>query len=239
MSYVLELKHIELKPAGASRSILSGINYQIAAGDFIIVLGSNGSGKSSLLKLIDRRYQPSSGKIVLDDRPIASYATRIFCQRVKTLTQNTHESLFNSLTVYENYLLIEQGPRRNRAFLQDYLRQFNSNLPNKLDQVVDGLSGGEKQVLALALIVLHPPQILLLDEHTSALDPKTADNVMAITNDIIRQYQITCLLATHDLAIAEQYGNRVLAMKNGCMHHCIDHHDKVLATQTVLLASCY
>lgn len=245
---MLELKDVSLKLASNGNTILNRINYQVQPGDFIIILGSNGSGKSSLMKLIDRRFQPTQGQIFLNGKSVNNYHRSLFSKKVTTLTQNCHDSLFPSLTVFENYLLVKQrhestlfGFRhhKERALLADHLQEFNINLVNKLDQVVDQLSGGEKQALALALSVLYPPEILLLDEHTSALDPKSADQLMLITHRIVTTHQITCILTTHDLDIAMQYGNRVLALKHGQIYQTFDHERKKQINQQELLAACY
>lgn len=243
----LDIQHISLKIPGAEKLILSNIHYQVNKGDFIIILGSNGSGKSSLLKCLDRRYTPTAGKIVLQHKSLARYSTKELSKKVITLTQNCHDSLFTSLTVLENYLLVKQREhpslfslrqKQERAFFADYLREFNPNLPNKLDQVVEHLSGGEKQALALALSVLYPPDILLLDEHTSALDPKSAQQLMALTARVTKDHHITCMLTTHDLDIALHYGNRILALKQGEVHTVIDDKAKIV-NQQELLAVCY
>lgn len=248
MKKLLDIQNVSLQFPQLDQPILNNINYSVCAEDFVIILGSNGSGKSSLFKLVDGRYDPSAGKIFLDEKLLTHYSEKQFSRSVKTLTQSCHDSLFMSLTVLENYLLVKQQYEANlfslrhaseRNFLINYLLQFNPNLVTKLDQPVEYLSGGEKQALALALIVLYPPRILLLDEHTSALDPKSAENLMSLTQRIVKQHKITCMLTTHDLAIAEQYGNRILALKNGKVHHCIEQDEKIQLAQAYLLAACY
>lgn len=245
---LLNIQNISLVMPNLEKPILSNINYQVNANDFVIILGSNGSGKSSLLKLLDRRYTATSGHILLQKKLLKKITAKEFSRRVITLTQNSHESLFGSLTVLENYLLTKQRHdktlfsfrhKKERAFFAEYLREFNPNLPQKLDQIVDILSGGEKQALALALSVLHPPEILLLDEHTSALDPKSAEQLMILTQRIITQHHMTCLLTTHDLDIAMQYGNRILALRHGEVHQAIDFDQKQKISQQELLSACY
>lgn len=227
-STILSLQHVSLQLPSVEKPILSDIHYQVKEGDFIVLLGSNGSGKSSLLKLLDNRYQSTSG--VIHKAPHCT---------MRTLTQNCHESLFTSLTVLENYYLFTLNKKADKHFFADYIKKFNVNLANKLDQTVEKLSGGEKQALALALSVLHPPKILLLDEHTSALDPKSAQQLMALTQQVVSQNHMTCILTTHDLDIALQYGNRILALRNGRMLQVIDDGEKAKLDQTTLLAACY
>lgn len=247
-THLLDIKNVSLSFPGLEAPILNNINYEVRKNDFIIILGSNGSGKSSLMKLIDRRYRPTSGNIFLDEKLIESYPGSEFSNRVITLTQNCHDSLFASLTVLENYLLVKQRHeaklfaitnKKERDFFAKYVAEFNPNLPKKLNQIVDKLSGGEKQALALALSVLYPPEILLLDEHTSALDPKSARQLMALTQQVVTQHHITCMMTTHDLDIAMNYGNRILALKQGEIYQTIDYANKAKVTEQELLAACY
>ena len=244
----IEIRNISLHIPGVDREILSNIHYDVFPSDFIILLGSNGSGKSSLLKLLDKRYRASTGSITIGGNNINNIPANHLSSTIKTLTQNSHDSLFSSLTLLENYLLVKQHhepalltlrEKSERDFLVTYLEKFNPNLSAKLDQSVETLSGGEKQALALALIVLYPPKLLLLDEHTSALDPKTAEQLIQLTNEIIHKNHITCILATHDLKIAEQYGNRIVALKNGEMHLQIEANEKTNLSHQHLLEVCY
>lgn len=245
---LLDISDISLKIPSAESPILHDVNYQVFPEDFIIILGSNGSGKSSLLKLIDKRYQPTHGKILLNNKSIKKIPPNEFSKKVITLTQNCHDSLFISLTVLENYLLVKQRHEsklfsvrhhHERQFFANYLKEFNPNLSKKLDQIVEKLSGGEKQALALALSVLFPPEILLLDEHTSALDPKSAQQLMALTDRVVKEHKITCMLTTHDLDIAMNYGNRILALKHGEVCQTIDYANKQTVSQEELLTVCY
>jgi putative ABC transport system ATP-binding protein len=234
---LLKINNLSLKIGNLERPILSNINYEINPGEFIIILGSNGSGKSSLLKLLENRYYPTEGEIFLEERLLSRYSEKQLSQQIKTLTQNCHESLFTSLTIFENYLLRTKKP--DKEFLKNYLKKFNINLSLKLDQIVEKLSGGEKQALALALIMLYPPKILLLDEHTSALDPHASSQIMQLTKDIVEEYKITCILTTHDLFIAENYGDRILALKNGSIHQDIKKNPKAKLSHSELLNACY
>jgi putative tryptophan/tyrosine transport system ATP-binding protein len=245
---LLEIQNVSLRLPGMEKSILSDINYTVNRNDFIIVLGSNGSGKSSLLKLLNKSVTPVFGSILFQNERLNRIADKSFSRSIKMLNQNTHESLFVSLTVMENYLIVKQSQesgllgmssRGERKFFADYIKKFNHKLSDKLDQRVEELSGGEKQALALALTVLYPPEILLLDEHTSALDPVSAKKLMLITAQMIKDSKITCLLATHDLSIAQQYGNRILALQNGKILQAIEQPVKVELTQEYLLSACY
>lgn len=245
MNTIIELKNISLITKN-NIAILNNINYSINQGDFVILLGSNGSGKSSLLKLLDQRYHFNQGEIHIHGKAINQYSPAQLTHIIATLTQHCNESLFPSLTVIENYSLIKnkniknifQFSRREKtSHIMQYLNQFNINLKDKLNTLVDNLSGGEKQALALALNLLNPPDILLLDEHTSALDPNTRKSLMTITDYMIKKYRMTCILTTHDLDIAANYGNRILAIKQGKISYTLN--NKSIISHEQLLATCY
>jgi putative ABC transport system ATP-binding protein len=218
---LLNIQNGSLQFNRKDKKILSHINLDIYPQDFCVILGSNGSGKSSLLKLIDRQYHLSSGKILFNHQSLDEYSTHDLSDTIKTLTQNTHESLFTSLTLFENYLIFSKQRNNQKSLLdcQQYIAQFNSRLSIKTNELVENLSGGEKQSLALGLIFLHPPTLLLLDEHTSALDPKSANRIMELTKKMVVKNNITCIMTTHDLEEARLYATNIVALKEGKIHH--------------------
>lgn len=241
---LLHLSDVSLKFPGTEKPALKQINYSVSRGDFVIVLGSNGSGKSTLLKLLYRFHQANSGTIDFLGKAISELNSKNFSQHVRVLTQNCSDSLFSSLTLYENYLLAKQNLENTkklneRKFLEQYLMDYNPNLSKKLDIVIDKLSGGEKQAFALALCLLQPPALLLLDEHTSALDPKTSQQIMQLTEKMISRHHITCLLTTHDLDIAMHYGNRILVLREGEIYKTFNRERDSILSKEMLKASCY
>lgn len=242
------IENVELCFPLADRPILQKINYSIDYGDRIILLGGNGSGKSSLLKLLNRTYQPTSGKIYLKQKELSAIPAQFLSQRVVTVTQDLRDSLFFNLTVLENCLLWETrfqkisfkiSQRKENIFYRNYLGNFHVQLPKKLDVCVAALSGGERQSLVLALCLLHPPELLLLDEHTSALDPKISANLIRYTEKLLEEQSITCVLTTHNLDIALRYGNRLLALSEGEIRLQADGAEKTRLTQEEVLERCY
>ncbi|EKD70374.1 MAG: hypothetical protein ACD_46C00549G0001 [uncultured bacterium] len=215
---ILQLDNLSFAFPHSKNFIISDLNFSINSGDFIVLLGSNGSGKSTLLKLISRQIYPTSGHIYLKNRLLTTYSQKKLSTTLSVLTQTISDSLFMSLTIYENYLLRKNqrsfltSSKNEKKFLANYLQDFNENLITKLDCIVDQLSGGEKQALALALCLLNPPSILLLDEHTSALDPKTSVQIMQLTKNMAEKYGMTCIMTTHDLSQAKQYATKILAL---------------------------
>lgn len=224
---IIDIQHASLK--FKEKTILSHINLKIEEHDFIVLLGTNGSGKSSLLKLIDGQYSAHSGKIHY----------KIDLKTIKTLTQNTHDSLFTSLTLFENYRLFKQCPNTllERKVFKKYMSAFNHKCAENPDELALHLSGGEKQAFALALILIHPPKILLLDEHTAALDPKTSKHVMKLTKKMAEKYHITCILTTHDLEEAITYGDKIIALKEGKIFQTFQNNPELSIQQ--LFESCF
>lgn len=235
---ILQCMQLNFRFATQPKPVLNNLNLTIHAEDFVILLGNNGSGKSTLLKLFKRYHTPPKNQIYFNDACITTYPQKKYAQQVCMLNQNSHEALFTNLTLYEHYLL-KKPKDKSRPALQIYLQQFNSNLLHKLDTLAGELSGGEKQAFALAMCLLQPPKILLLDEHTSALDPKTSQQLMALTAAQISKHKITCVLITHDLDIALQYGNKLMVLANGCVQKNFAAAEKSILTKQKLLASCF
>ncbi|EKD76813.1 MAG: hypothetical protein ACD_42C00597G0003 [uncultured bacterium] len=220
------------------KQIINSVSTAIFPGEFVVILGGNGSGKSTLLKLINRTYQQTSGTILFKNKPIASYDFKSLKKEMVTITQFISDSIFLELTVEENATLIE-SQKIPCGELSHYLAQFNPTLSQALKTRVKNLSGGEQQMLAFALYLRHQPDLLLLDEHTSALDPKKSDSVMALTHQTILQKRITCLMTTHQLDYAIKYGNRLMAVRDGELAFEADAEKKTRLSTTDLLAYCY
>lgn len=240
MSHI-EVNHVNLA-FGKQNNTLDQIELSVQKGEFIIILGGNGSGKSSLLKLIDGTYQPTSGDIFIQEKDVKNYSVKKINALVARLTQDFAQSLFCTLSVFENCLLAQKNKMSNKKtyhYFSEYLSQFNPNLPKKMNITVAALSGGEKQSLALALKLVNNPEILLLDEHTSALDPKTAERLLKTTEKIVRQRNLTCILTTHHLPTAIHYGDRLIALHEGKLKKQYTYEEKKLLTEHDLLEACY
>lgn len=233
MTPLLSIKHLSLSLAANNQPVLSDINLDVYPGDVVVILGGNGSGKSSLLKAIDKRSPVPDNCIFWEGRDINTFTRREYSLKVHTLTQSDRDSLFSSLTLFENYLIMQDKIPKTTVSrslqadtFREYLRPFSQRLADRVHQPVQSLSGGEKQMLALALIMIEPPKLLLLDEHTSALDPRTAKQTMKLTTELIERHHITCLLTTHNLDLAKQYGNRIVAIQQGCVLANLDASQK-------------
>lgn len=222
---MLELKNINYQIDINSRKILNNISLKIEKLDFLVILGSNGSGKSTLSKIITKEILPNSGKVLYQEKGL-----------INIISQNPEDNLFYNLSVRENIKLWS----KNKLFdFAEYIAEFNANLALKLDLKVEKLSGGEKQALILALMLIHPPLILILDEHTSALDPKSAKHLMLLTAKKIVKQNITCIMTTHNLEHAINYGNKLVALKDGKIIFQAEILAKSKITEAQLLKNCY
>lgn len=215
---MIEARHISLSVASRDLPILYETTLRIKEGEFVIILGHNGSGKSSLIKLLSGDRKLASGSIVLDGVLLSKIDAATKAREIVTLAQKAEDRLFMDLSLEENVMLWESrfDPEERLGFEQ----VMNlTNIPNKLlskrKQLVINFSGGEKQSILLGLALSHPPKILFLDEHTASLDPKASHEIMEATNKAIVDHKITALMVTHQLDDALKYGNRLIIMKEG------------------------
>lgn len=247
MKSLLKLVNVDFNPFQA-KAIIKQVNLDIYEHDFLVLVGGNGSGKSSLIKLINRAYQQSSGSIYFEDKLINQYPFKEITKKILTLNQSVSNSLFMDLTIEENAIILEMnrvGPRvsfNRKKFLleiKDYLSEFNKKLSVTMKSSISRLSGGEQQILAFALYLRNKPSLLLLDEHVSALDPRTSDKIMEFTQSIITKHGITCLMTTHNLDYALKYGTRLVAIKEGELIFEANNEQKKKLDKKSLLEFCY
>jgi putative ABC transport system ATP-binding protein len=245
---VLQFKNVHLTLPVIDRSILHDIHFSVNPGDCMILLGGNGSGKSSVMKLIHRVYSLTQGCIELNEKPHIDWKSAEFAQTVIALNQELSTSLFYDLTVLENCMVWELRKtavplkikkRETVEFYKEYLKKYHPKLSEKLECPVRLLSGGEKQSLLLALCLRHPPLLLLLDEHTSALDPVQAEQIMEHTYEALKTQGVTSIITTHNLDHALKYGNRLLGLKEGKIVFEASGEHKRSLTRTDLLNFCY
>lgn len=227
------------------KNILNNINFSAQAGDFIVLLGHNGCGKSTLLSMINRQQEKTQGEIRLNNNDITTYNKKTYAKEVSSIHQDPNKHLCLSLTIMEHlklYLMLTKKQRinlKNTSEIKEYLQSFHPKLPNYLNKSVETLSGGEKQMLILALHLLLKPKLLLLDEHTSALDPQSRSKIISMTDSAIKKHQVTCIMTTHDLSIATQYGNRIIVMRDGKIHNQFNNTEKNKLSPADLYHSCY
>jgi len=202
------------------QKIIRNLSLKVSRGDFIIILGHNGSGKSTFLNCLNGKNAIDEGSICIDDVPISTLSIEKRALFLSTLSQETQ--LFESLTVQENLAMLPSYELKDLP--PDLHKQFH--LPTSY------LSGGQRQSLAMTMAMARNPQILLLDEHTSALDPKAATTSMKKVDDLSKGNQdLAILMTTHSLDIALQYGNRLLMIQHGTITHDFAAQEKALLTK--------
>ncbi|WP_297238946.1 ATP-binding cassette domain-containing protein [uncultured Faecalicoccus sp.] len=227
---MLELENVSVtfnKGTSLEKVALKEINVTIQDGDFITMLGSNGAGKSTLFNVISGAILPSHGKIYLDSEEITKQKEHIRAKNIGRLFQNPEHGTAPHLTVEEN-LALAYSPKKygklslavhkqDRLYFQEKLKTLDMGLEDRLKTPIGLLSGGQRQAVALMMALLNPPKILLLDEHTAALDPKSAQKILKITNDLIQKEKITALMITHNIQDALNNGNRLFIMNEGAL----------------------
>lgn len=213
------------KGTAAFRIALNDLDLTIQEGEFLTVIGSNGAGKSTLLNTIAGEVIPDSGQIRIDDEIVTQQSTSVRAQHVARVFQDPVAGTCANLTIAENLALaLRRGKNRTlhkavgsqaRILFKDLLKPLNLGLENRQDTLMTMLSGGQRQAVSLLMATLSPLKILLLDEHTAALDPKTSKFVMELTNRIVKEKELTTLMVTHSLSQALQYGTRTIMLHEG------------------------
>ena len=208
------------------KKALTGLSLELAAGDFVTILGSNGAGKSTLFNTIAGTCIPDSGRVFLDGRDITALPDYRRSKQIGRLFQDPLKGTAPNMTIEENLALaylranhakspFSMVSKADRAEFRERLRMLNLGLEDRMNQPVGLLSGGQRQALTLLMATLVTPKLLLLDEHTAALDPGTAEVVLELTKKIVAENHITCLMITHNLASALALGNRTIMMADG------------------------
>ena len=208
------------------KTALSHLSLHLEPGDFVTIVGSNGAGKSTLLNAVAGSFVVDSGSIALDGRDITFVPDFKRSRMIGRLFQDPLRGTAPSMTIEENlalaYLRSAQGKapfsritRKDKEFFGEKLKLLGMGLEDRMRQPVGLLSGGQRQALTLLMATLVTPKLLLLDEHTAALDPATAEKVLELTRHIAAENRITCLMVTHNMKQALELGNRTLMMADG------------------------
>ncbi|WP_300386793.1 ATP-binding cassette domain-containing protein [Clostridium sp.] len=209
---------------GKPNIIFQNLNLTINKGEFVSIIGSNGTGKSTLLNIISGLIKESQGDILLYGKNLTKLPEYKRTQLISRVFQDPTLGTCPSMTVRENLsLALNKGSllnlkkclRHKTEVIENVLKDISLDLKKYLDIQVKYLSGGQRQALSLVMSSITNPKVLLLDEHTAALDPKTSNEIITLTNKIIREKNITTLMVTHNLKHAIEYGDRLIMLHNG------------------------
>ena len=225
---MIELKNIYkyYNPGTVNEMCLfEDFNLNIKEGEFVSVIGSNGSGKTSMLNLICGSIPLDKGDILIEGKSIARLPEYVRNKRIGRVYQNPSLGTCPEMTILENLSLADNKGKKfglslgiNKAridYYKEILSGLSLGLEDKLNTKVKSLSGGQRQALTLLMSTLTPIEFLILDEHTAALDPKTADLIMELTDKVVKEKKLTAIMVTHNLRYAVEYGNRLLMMHQG------------------------
>lgn len=231
---MLDVKNLSItfnKGTINEKKALDNLNLTLNEGDFVTIIGSNGAGKSTLLNCISGTYISDSGTVTLDGKEIQYFKEHKRAKMIGRLFQDPLKGTAPNMSIQENLeLAYRRGNPKNDIYhrflkvslskaekqsFKEKLAHLDLGLEDRMNAKVGLLSGGQRQALTLLMATINPPTLLLLDEHTAALDPKTAAKVMEITNKIVKENNTTTLMITHNIKHALAYGNRMIVMSDG------------------------
>lgn len=222
---MLKLSHVSktFNPGSVNeKKPLQDLSLEVADGDFITIIGANGAGKSTLFNAIAGTYIVDEGHIVLDGKDVTLTPEHKRARVIGRLFQDPMRGTAPGMTVEENLALAAgRGnwflpvSRKDKALFRERVALLRMGLEDRMQQSVGLLSGGQRQALTLMMATLNPPKLLLLDEHTAALDPGTAEKVLELTKSIVEEHRLTCMMITHNMQSALDLGNRTLMLNRG------------------------
>lgn len=236
---MIELKNITVKfnkGTNLEHTALDNLNIKIHRGEFAVIIGGNGAGKSTLMNVLCGNIVPDSGRILIDGQDITFQSPAQRSQLISRVFQDPMRGTCDNLTIEENFSLFNsRGSFRgfNLALSKKQLHHFievvnklGVSLADRMKEKMGMLSGGQRQVLSLVMATLAPAKLLLLDEHTAALDPKMARFVLDFTNKIVKQKELTTLMITHNMKHAIDQGDRLLVMSHGRIIEDLNRDDR-------------
>ena len=239
MGYMLEIQNIHktFNPGTINEKVaLNGVNLNLNPGDFVTIIGGNGAGKSTTLNAIAGAWPVDEGKIIIDGVDITKLSEHKRALYLGRVFQDPMTGTAATMSIEENMAIAaRRGERRGlgwgitkkeRERYKEALKELDLGLEDRLSSKVGLLSGGQRQAITLLMASLKKPKLLLLDEHTAALDPKTAAKVLAISDKIIQEHQLTAMMVTHNMKDAIAHGNRLIMMHEGKIIYDVSGEEK-------------
>lgn len=224
------------------KKALDNINLDVKKGDFISIIGANGAGKSTLFNAISGSFLTDNGRIILDGEDITLTPDHKRAKSIGRLFQDPMKGSAPGMSIEENLALaaghggwLSSVSKADKELFKERLSLLNMGLEDRMKQPVGLLSGGQRQALTLLMATFNPPKLLLLDEHTAALDPQTAEKVLELTNSIVKENNITCMMITHNMESALREGNRTIMMHKGSMIYDVEGDERKHLTVSDLL----
>lgn len=205
--------------------LFDGFSLLVAKDEFVSVVGSNGSGKTTLLNIVSGNLMPDDGKVFVGGKDVTKLKNYKRAKNIARVFQDPSLGTCPSMTIFENMSIADNKLKpynltgglnhKRKDFYRSQLELLGMGLENRLSTLAGSLSGGQRQALALIMATMIRPDLLLLDEHTAALDPKSSDTVMMLTDKIVHEKNITTIMVTHNLRHAVEHGTRTVMMHNG------------------------
>jgi putative ABC transport system ATP-binding protein len=247
---MLTLKDINVtlgKSSKLERKILNNLSLSIKPGEFVVLIGGNGAGKSTLFNLISGFLKPDSGQIIIDGQDTTNMPQLCRSALVSKVMQDPRIGTIENMTIFENMAFaLKRGQKRglspflnksHKELFYKKLQLLNMGLELLIDEFVRNLSGGQRQAISLIMSTLADSKILLLDEITAALDPGSSETIMKLTARIVKEEKRTCLMITHNMEHALNYGDRLLLLKDGRFVAEYDTYAKSKLNQMELIAN--
>ncbi|AHC16024.1 ABC transporter ATP-binding protein [Salinispira pacifica] len=235
---MIQISHLSkvFNPGTADEhTAIHNLNLDVREGDFITIIGSNGAGKSTLFNLISGTLPPSRGTLQLGERDITRLAEHRRAKYIGRIFQNPTMGTAGNMTLEDNMMIAStkgfKGLKislneKRREYFRSQLKRLDMGLEHRLKENVELLSGGQRQSVTLLMMVLSQPRLILLDEHTAALDPRNAAKIQDLTRQFVSEFGLTCMMITHNMQHAIDHGNRLLMMDRGRIVLDVDGEEK-------------
>lgn len=237
-----DVKMVFFKGTPDEKVALNNLSFEVNQGDFITIIGANGAGKSTLFNAIAGTYLTDEGRILLEGKDITAMPEHKRARFIGRLFQDPMKGSAPGMSIEENLALaaghggwLSTVSKKDKKIFREKLALLGMGLEDRMNSPVGLLSGGQRQALTLMMSTINPPKILLLDEHTAALDPGTAEKVLNLTTQIVDENKITCLMITHNMQSALDLGNRTIMMDKGRVVYDVANEERAGLTVPDLL----